>query len=222
MSEPIITRVAVYWTACPEPFSRGIRYFTRPGLMPLPLARVSHVGLRFEGLFGNPGEQSLESIVHEALYDSGWVARPWSKLVDFAARDPRNLVVFDWLDIPSDQAQRIYLSSLDWIGEKRSYGRGQIMGFLVAQSLLGRTLGLSLKNDQAKVICSEGVACHVCLGTDGRFDYRQTQHESFDAVSPESALQRHLQLTGKAAGELQRLMGSGASASWSFTMRRAA
>jgi hypothetical protein len=59
-----------------------------------------------------------------------------------------------------------------------------------------------LKNDQRKIVCSEGASFHLATGA--KWDLRDSPADSFDGVSPESALIRHLQKSGKSFAALQQ------------------
>jgi hypothetical protein len=97
-----------------------------------------------------------------------------------------------WLPIDPDQVQRIYLNSVSGLGRK-SYSVKQIAAFGIAESLLGRWLGLSLKAGPDEVICSEEAA-RLVYDVCPEWDLRATSESSFDGLNPQRAYENFLAL----------------------------
>ncbi len=171
-------RVGSYWTAGPYFLSLAIRYCNRRDLSNW--AQVSHQGLCFEFSDGTRER-------HEALASEGWCIKPWDTLDAFAHRW-KSVVYVKWFsDIKTAKSDAIYQASMEWVGKKTSYSVVQIFGFAIAESFLGRILGLSLKDDPSRVICSEG-ACRLISGCAPEWDLRTNKNDTFDAVSPQASL----------------------------------
>lgn len=166
-----------------SPLSVAIRYLTRPQIAPRPLADWSHMFLVF--MFDDGS-----AVIHEALRSEGWRSKPLDKLGTWMAKDPqRRHATLRWLPLAPGQAEAVYKASQAWLGRK-SYAMRQIAAFAVAESLLGRWLGLSVKSGPGRVICSEG-ACRLVGEVAPEWDLRETKDQSWDAVSPQSAWRRY-------------------------------
>lgn len=193
-------RAGVFWTRAPELWSGAIRYFNRPDWWAVwRPALVAHTGLVFELV--HPAWELPVLTVHEALWGEGYTLKPWAKVLRFAGR-PGRAAWATWLPIEARQARAIYASSKVWIQEgKRGYGRGQLLAFALVESLLGRAMGLTLRNDQRRVICSESVAFHLAaLG--GPWDLRTDARPAFDSLSPQDVLDGVANRCGATLGEL--------------------
>lgn len=167
-----------------SPFSNAIRYLTRPGWAPRPLAQWSHMFLMFHFPDGS-------MVIHEALVSEGWCAKPGSKLGFWLDRDPeRHHAELYWLPLDAEVVEAIYAASVAWIGT-RSYAVKQIAAFAIAESLLGRWLGLSVASGPDEVICSEG-ACRLVGELAPYYDLRRSPDQSWDSVSPQAAYDEYL------------------------------
>jgi hypothetical protein len=126
------------------------------------------------------------AVIHEALMSEGWCAKPATKLSDWLAKDPENHVAeLHWLPIEASQVEQIYMDSCMWIGTK-SYARRQLLAFAIAESIVGRWLGLTLTSGSEEVICSEG-ACQLVGEIAAAWDLRQDRYQSWDSISPQAA-----------------------------------
>jgi hypothetical protein len=161
-------------------FSAGIRYLTRPGLNPFgPWADWSHMFLVFK-------HADDRTVIHEALMSEGWRQKDGRKLVQWAKRDPKNhRYTVKWLPVDEEHVALVYQASCAWLGAK-SYARRQILAFAIAESMLGRWLGLSVYQGPNEVICSEG-ACRLVGSFCPQWDLRRYPDQSWDSLSPQAA-----------------------------------
>lgn len=159
--------------------STAIRYLTRPGWRPWPFAQWSHMFLYFAFPDGS-------TVVHEALLSGGWTSKPGDRLDAWRKRDLiHHVAQVHWLPIDTPVIETIYRKSCGWLGT-RSYAVKQIAAFAVAESMLGRWLGLSIRSGPEELICSEG-ACMLIGMAGPDWDLRQCPEQSWDSVSPQSA-----------------------------------
>lgn len=178
--KPTPVLIAFGWSADHTKFlSQAIRYLTRPKLSPLAKwALWSHMFIIFKMSDGS-------EVIHEALLSEGWCEKP-NKLTMWKKKDPKNHVcAVRWLPIDVPAIEMIYQSSCAWIGTK-SYATKQIVAFALAESLLGRWLGLSVESGVDEVICSEG-ACRLVGEIAPEWDLRKAPDQSWDSVSPQAA-----------------------------------
>lgn len=181
-------QVAFGWSRDETAFmSNAIRYFSRPGFSPFgKWAQWSHMFLVFRFTDGT-------AVIHEALMSEGWSEKPATKLADWQARDPaRHHAELQWLDLDDAAVLMIYTLSMHWLGTK-SYAVKQIAAFAIAESLLGRWLGLSVQSGQDEVICSEG-ACRLVGEVAPQYDLRAEEYQSWDSVSPQAAYDAFMRL----------------------------
>ena len=190
-------RVALFWTGAQLSvrlppwewiFVFGIKYFSRSqGQW---LAEVCHMGVAFEFADG------LKEI-HEALFREGWTIKPFEKLEHFKARDPRNVVIVEWLDLPTDSVQRMYERSFSWQGMR--YDNRLISSFALARSIVGRSSGLPVKDDPLRGVCSE-LASRLIYSEAPFWDLRarsmpwNKEGDGFASVAPQDALNRYREL----------------------------
>lgn len=172
-------RIASFWTRDDTaPFSLGVRFLTRPGWQLWTWAQWSHQGVMFEFPDGS-------TVIHEALLSDGWCSKGGARLAQWLSRSPRHYAEVHWLPIAPETVAAIYQRSCGWLGTA-SYAWKQIIAFAVAESIVGRWLGLSLKSGPEELICSEG-AC-ILLGMAGdAWDLRECRDQSWDSVSPQAA-----------------------------------
>lgn len=161
------------------PFCIGIRYFTRPMYRPWVLAKWSHMFIVFR--------LSDESVViHEALGSKGWQSNSIQKLNKWIAESPKtHKAEIYWLPVPADIVQSIFESSSKRLG-RTSYAWRQIAAFAIANSMIGRWLGLALANRDKTVVCSEEAARQVGEKCPA-WDLRDSPNSAWDSVSPQSA-----------------------------------
>lgn len=190
MSKPIPVLIAFGWSRDETSLlSNAIRYLTRPGLSPFgPWAKWSHMFLVFTMSDGS-------TVIHEALMSQGWCEKPAKKLSDWLQEDPEHHVAeLHWLPIDAPVVEAIYAASCAWLGTK-SYARRQLLAFALAESVLGRWLGLSIESGASEVICSEGAGRQVGeLAPE--WDLRRTPDQSWDSVSPQGAYEEYLKIEG--------------------------
>jgi hypothetical protein len=167
--------------------SNLIRYLSRTSANPFsPCANWSHMFLVFSFPDGS-------AVIHEALMSEGWCAKPAQKLDAWLAKNPQHHhAELRWLAMDEGKASLIYSLSGNWIGTK-SYAVKQLIAIGLAESILGRWLGLSVRSGPDEVICSEG-ACQLVGEVAPQYDLRQDEHQSWDSVSPESAYRKFLSL----------------------------
>lgn len=178
--KPTPILIAFGWSADHTKFmSQAIRYMSRPKMAPwAKWALWSHMFIVFKMSDGT-------EVIHEALLSEGWVEKPCN-LVAWKKKDPRNHVyAVRWLPIDTPQIEMIYAASRAWAGTK-SYATRQIVAFAVAESVIGRWLGLSVYTGSDEVICSEG-ACRLVGEIAPKWDLRKTPDQSWDSVSPQAA-----------------------------------
>lgn len=173
-------KIAFGWSRSEEAFmSQAIRYLTRPGWKLAPWAQWSHMFLVFYFEDGT-------AVIHEALLSEGWSCKPSQKLANWIATDPdRHVAEVHWLDIEPAKLGLIYHVSCAWLGTK-SYAVKQIVALAVAESALGRWLGLCVYSGRDQVICSEG-ACCIVGEIEPRYDLRRSPDQPWDSVSPQAA-----------------------------------
>lgn len=172
-------RIAAGWSRDDGmPISLGIRYLTRPGWRP-GMAQWSHQFVVFEFPDGT-------RVIHEALLSEGWSRKDYAKLDLWLAKDRRrHHAEVHWLPIAPEAVAAMYSRSCGWLGT-RSYAVRQIVAFALAESLLGRWLGLSIRSGPEELICSEG-ACMLIGMAGPAWDLRECREQSWDSVSPQAA-----------------------------------
>ena len=175
-------RMAAFFSADCSAFGIGIRYFTRPGWLPLPLAKFQHVGFVFEDRYGHRER-------HEALYSEGWHIKRWDTLRRFAER-PGCRVEVIWLDtLDPSRVADLWRESCSWEG-RMSYDATHIIGLAILNSLFGRAVlqpcGMTIANDPHKVFCSEGCA-RLLFAFFPRIDLRKRSCDTWDSVTPNDA-----------------------------------
>lgn len=181
-----------------HPVSTAIRYFSRPGWPPWPLARWSHMFLAFRSADGS-------TVIHEALLSQGWTEKPARKLTDWLEASPRaHQAEIHWLSIPESQVAEIYRRSREWLGTK-SYAMRQIAAFALVGSYLGRYLGLSIKSGEEEVICSEG-ACQLVGEVAFEWDLRERLAQSWDSVSPQAAYDEFMRMGNDSHDRVRRVI----------------
>lgn len=181
--------IAFGWSADHTMFmSQAIRYMSRTGMAPwAPWALWSHMFLIFKMSDGT-------DVIHEALLSEGWSAKDGAKLVSWQKKDPvKHVYAVRWLPIDVPAIELIYAASCAWIGTK-SYAAKQIAAFAIAESVIGRWLGLSVTSGPDEVICSEG-ACRLVGEIAPEWDLRRTPDQSWDSVSPQAAWESNLAKT---------------------------
>lgn len=180
-------KIAFGWSRSTDTvISNAIRYLTRPGWAPWGTwGSWSHMFLVFYFADGT-------AVIHEALMSEGWSCKPSQKLADWIARDPdRHVAEIHWLEkLDPELINLIYQCSSGWLGT-RSYAYRQIVAFALAESLLGRWLGLSVYSGPDEVICSEG-ACRLVGELAPEYDLRASPDHPWDAVSPQAAYDRFM------------------------------
>ena len=190
MTERCPIRIGWGWTACDDSaLSLGIRWFTRPGWAPKPLARWSH-------MFLVCGFKDEAPVIHEALGSRGWSESPLLKVENWRYDDAINRHYHqEWLNVPKDIVRGIWRESLSWIGT-RSYAFQQLATFAMAESLAGRALRrlapTVFDRDVAddRVICSEG-ACRLVGVHWPALDLRADPREQWANISPQAAYDRY-------------------------------
>jgi len=183
--------VAFGWSADhTSPISQAILFMTRRGINPLARwAQWSHMFLVFEFDDGS-------RVIHEALMSDGWREKPSIKLVNWKKKDPmRHLYTVKWLPIDQKNITLIYQASCAWLGAK-SYARRQLLAFAIAESMLGRWLGLGIAPGPNEVICSEG-ACRLVGSICPAWDLRAYADQPWDSVTPQGAYDRYLKLSSQ-------------------------
>jgi hypothetical protein len=178
--KPTPVLIAFGWSADHTKFiSQAIRYMSRPKMAPWSRwALWSHMFIVFKMSDGS-------DVIHEALMSEGWCEKPCN-LSAWKHKDPRNHVfAVRWLPIDVPAIELIYKASLAWVGTK-SYATKQIVAFALAESVLGRWLGLSVESGIGEVICSEG-ACRLVGEIAPEWDLRRVPDQSWDSVSPQAA-----------------------------------
>lgn len=167
--------------------SGAIRYLTRLSVNPFgKQAEWSHMFLAFQFADGR-------SVIHEALMSDGWTQKDGLKLIAWKKKSPkRHLYTVRWLPIAPDYVQQIYLNSCSILG-RRSYSVKQIAAFGLAESMIGRWLGLSLKAGPNEVICSEEAARQV-YAVCPEWDLRESHEASFDGLNPQRAYENFMRL----------------------------
>lgn len=163
-----------------------IRWFTRPGLLPLPLAQANHMGLWFRFEDGS-------RVIHEARA-GGYTERPFRNLLDWYERG--GFVQLDELSHwPEQRLALLYSISGDWVGSCKGYGFGECAVHAATNLLALRALGLSepirrglfrLWGGSGRVMCSEAAA-RLLWARDEWLDLRDRPGTAFDAVTPEGA-----------------------------------
>lgn len=187
MKPPVL--VAFGWSADrTSPLSNAIRFMTRQGINPFRRwAEWSHMFLVFEF---DDGSQ----VIHEALASEGWREKPAKKLIAWKKKDPeRHLYAVHWLPIDPADIAVIYQASRAWLGAK-SYAKKQLIAFAIAESILGRWLGLGIAPGPNEVICSEGAARLVGAIVPA-WDLRTSPDQPWDSISPQGAYDRYIALT---------------------------
>lgn len=167
--------------------SRAIRYLTRKSVNPFgKRADWSHMFLAYQFEDGR-------MVIHEALMSEGWTQKEGTKLAEWKKKSPsKHFYTIRWLPIYPDDVEQIYLNSVSGLG-RMSYSVKQIAAFGIAESLLGRWLGLSLKAGPNEVICSEEAA-RLVYGVCPEWDLRATSESSFDGLNPQRAYENFLAL----------------------------
>lgn len=179
MNNPPI-QVAYGWERDETKFmSNSIRYLTRPGWSPKPMAQWSHMFLVFRFEDGT-------AEIHEALTRTGWSKKPAVEFTEWLAADPvHRHGEIHWLPIDSPIVEQIYTESLSWVGN-RGYDFRQIAAFAIADSVLGRVFGFHVGSGSDGVFCSEG-ACQIVGEFSPRWDLRQYPDERWDTIVPQAA-----------------------------------
>lgn len=191
-------RIAQGWSRDDgDAVSLGIRYFTRMGWMPKPLAPWSHTFLVFEFADGT-------RLIHEALLSEGWSRKDYAKLVTWLAKNPsRHHAEVHWLPIPPEVVAEMYRKSCGWLGI-RSYAWKQIVSLMRTNCVLGRLKRWAIRSDSLELICSEGTS-RILAMADG-WDLRKSPEDSFDGVSPQDT---YIGTMRKLYGEQAALTGAG-------------
>ena len=169
--------------------SLAIRYYTRPGWPPKPIARWSHMFMVF-------AFDAIElNCVHQALGSSGWCATTFRDMAKWHADDSVNRsLAIEWLDLPDNVIAPIWSESCSWIGTE-SYAYRQLFFFGMSETAIGRGLrrlapGLFNRDvSENEVICSEG--CSRLVGDRcSAFDLRR-DGDPYAMISPQSAWDRY-------------------------------
>lgn len=172
-----VKSIGLYWTACRDAMSVGIRYFTRPG-WGLPLASVSHVGI---SVYYESGWAEC----HEALWGWGWTVTPHVLLLQWGSKPGHTLIQRD-LDMTADERDLVIYESRKLVGTE-SYARRTIFALMVCRSLAGRMIGLLPADMPGQVICSEGAG--RIIGTAARrYDLRPQQDYPWAGLTPAGML----------------------------------
>jgi len=190
-----VIRIGLFWTGAhlstqldPEEWLTvfGIRWFSRTE--GLHLAEVCHMGVAFE--FDDGSRE-----IHEALFREGWRVKPFDKLEHFKSKDPQNVLILEWLDCgPEALVQSMYERSQSWVG--MHYDNRLIGTFAITRSLLGRSIGISMRDDPLRLVCSEGASRLIFSGAP-YWDFRPVgsckrtdDDDGFECVTPQDALNR--------------------------------
>ncbi len=174
--------VAYGWsTSDHKLMSRMIRYFTRPEKWNFrSRAEWSHMFLVFR-------MENGDYVIHEALGSRGWCETPAIEFCRWLNRDKvHHRSSIHWLGLTSEEAENCYLVSKSFLGMV-SYAWKQIFFFALANSLLGRSVGLvHWLRSRPGVICSEMASRIVALNAP-RWDLRDNPQQTFDYLSPQNA-----------------------------------
>lgn len=178
-------RMYAGFSRCLEPVSVGIRYLTRPANNPFShWALWSHMFLVFEFSTGR-------RVIHEALLSEGWTQKDFEKLTVWQEGGKGRKAELLPLPIPAPAVETIYLRSLSWIGQKKSYATRQIIDLAKRYSVLGRFLlrRFILMPIPDTVDCSEG-ACQLIGEGWPLMDLRDWCGEPWDNITPQMAWER--------------------------------
>lgn len=174
MSNARAIRVWLFWSTSWEFISLMIRRVSG--------GKWSHLGLGFDL---DDGRQ----VYFEALFENGWDGpHPVSELVEFeeTRRGQYERHYIPWID--AGRAHELFLRALSMVG-KAGYHQWQLLA-MWAFERVGRRIGLVVKDDPDRVVCSEGVARVIYPDV----DLRDPERPTFDSVNPCSAYLRFKQI----------------------------
>lgn len=171
--------VFIFWTASPGAFARAVIRITGRRL-PDKSDAFSHMGFGFD--------YADHSEYYECLFSQGFTGpKPVDKLFRFEATGGRLCIMFVPQISPQDAAC-IKDAADSWVG-KKGYYAWQLISMWSFERI-GKYIGRRVPRSPNRLVCSEAVARLLYPYIDLRDEVR----DCFDAVSPNSAYRRFLEI----------------------------